>query len=293
MLGPGALVVGFLAMRIVSLLPSATEIVGELGLAGSLVGRSEECDWPPDVLALPVVSASRVDTSQLEGAEIDAAVRAALADGRSLYAVDAELLDELRPDVILTQDLCAVCAVSSGEIRDACAADVLALDASTIDELYGLIEHLARRLGVPERGDEVVARTKTGIDGIRRAVAGLPRPRVFVAEWLEPPFVPGHWIPEMVDAAGGECVLGRSGDASFAVTWDDVRAARPEIVIAAPCGYGVERAAREAARNVPDLGCPVVAVDAQAHFSRCGPRIVDGIAELARILHPDALAAVA
>jgi iron complex transport system substrate-binding protein len=116
---------------------------------------------------------------------------------------------------------------------------------------------------------------------------------VFVAEWLEPPFAPGHWVPDMVDAAGGECVLGRSGESSFAVTWDDVRAVRPEVVIAAPCGYGRERAAREAARSVPDLGCPVVAVDAHAHFSRCAPRIVDGIAELARILHPDALAAVA
>jgi iron complex transport system substrate-binding protein len=279
-------------VRIVSLLPSATEMVGALGLADRLVGRSEECDWPPEVLDLPVVSASRVDTSPLEGAEIDAAVRAALADGRSLYAVDAELLDELGPDLILTQDLCAVCAVSSGELRDACA-EALALDASTIEELYAVMTGLARRLGVPERGDDVVATTRLGVEEIRRSVAGLPRPRVFVAEWLDPPFAPGHWIPEMVDAAGGECVLGHSGERSFAVTWDDVRAARPDVVIAAPCGYGRERAAREAAHNVPDLGCPVVAVDAHAHFSRCGPRIVDGIAELARILHPTAIAAVA
>src|SRR5919197_2776454 len=267
-------------MRIVSLLPSATEIVGALGLADRLVGRSEECDWPPEVVDVPVVSVSRVDTSQLGGAEIDAAVRAALTDGRSLYAVDAELLDELQPDLILTQDLCAVCAVSSGELRDACA-DVLALDASTIEELYAVIENLARRLGVPERGAEVVARTRQGVEAIRRSVAGLPRPRGFVAEWLEPPFAPGHWIPGMIDAAGGACVLGRSGEKSFAITWDDVRAAEPEIVIAAPCGYGRERAAVEAVRAVPDLGCPVVAVDAHAHFSRCAPRIVDGIAELA------------
>src|SRR5438067_9079600 len=209
-------------MRIVSLLPSATEIVGALGLAGSLVGRSEECDWPPEVLDAPVVSASRVDTSQLGGAEIDAAVRQALADGRSLYAVDAELLEELRPDLILTQDLCAVCAVSSGELTEACA-DVLALDASTLEELYAVIDRLARQLGIPERGDHVVERTRLGVETVRRSVAGLPRPRVFVAEWLEPPFAPGHWVPEMVDAAGGECVLGHSGERSFAVTWDDVR----------------------------------------------------------------------
>ncbi len=276
-------------MRIVSLLPSATEIVGALGLAGSLVGRSEECDWPPEVRDLPVVTGSRVDTAQLAGAEIDRAVRAALADGRSLYAVDAGLLEELRPDLVLTQDLCAVCAVSSSEL---CAFDVetISLDARTLDELDAEIRALARRLGASEHvADEMRER----IAAIRASVRGLPRPRVFVAEWLEPPFAPGHWVPEMVEAAGGECVLGRAGEPSFPTTWEDVRAARPDLVVAAPCGYDVARAAQEAQRCVPELGCPVVPVDANARWSRSTPRLVDGIAELAELLHPGALAAVA
>ena len=156
-----------------------------------------------------------------------------------------------------------------------------------------MILGLAERLGVPENGARVAANMKRRMDDVRRDVAARPRPRVFVAEWLQPPFAPGHWVPDMVEAAGGECVLGRSGEPSFAVTWDEVRAARPEVVIAAPCGYDRERAAREAERHVPDLGCPVVPVDANAHFSRCAPRIVDGVVELARVLHPGALAAVA
>jgi iron complex transport system substrate-binding protein len=272
-------------MRIVSLLPSATELVADLGLAGSLVGRSEECDWPPEVRELPVVTASRVDTSQLAGAAIDGAVRAALADGRSLYAVDAELLAELRPDVILTQDLCAVCAVSSEEVR-ACAteADVVALDARTIEELCDSILALAGRLGTEDRGEEVVARFRRRLDAIAARVAGRPRPRVVVLEWLDPPFAPGHWVPEMVTRAGGECVLGRAGEPSYRVDWDAVRAARPELVVAAPCGYDRDRAAEEAIRCVPDLGCPVVAVDANACWSRCTPRVADGIEELAAML---------
>jgi iron complex transport system substrate-binding protein len=268
-------------MRIVSLLPSATEIVAELGLAGALVGRSEECDWPPEVGKLPVVTASRVDTSALRGAEIDAAVRAALADGRSLYAVDAQLLDELRPDLIITQDLCSVCAVSSRELR--IDVETISLGATTIAELYDEIERLAARLGVPDAGARLVARTRARIEEV------VPhtrlRPRVFVAEWLDPPFAPGHWVPEMVELAGGICVLGRTGEPSFPVTWADVRAARPDVVVAAPCGYDRARAAEEA-RHVPDLGCPVVAVDANAYFSRCTPRIAEGIARLADILQP-------
>jgi iron complex transport system substrate-binding protein len=256
-------------MRIVSLLPSATEVVADLGFAHALVGRSAECDWPPEVRELPVVTASRVDTSLLAGAAIDDAVRAALAEGRSLYAVDGELLAELRPDVILTQDLCAVCAVSR-----------------TLGELCESILALARRLEVEERGVEVVTRFRRRLDAIHARVAGRPRPRVVVLEWLEPPFAPGHWVPEMVEVAGGECVLGRAGEPAYRADWDAVRAARPELVVAAPCGYDREHAAREAARCVPDLGCTVVAVDANATWSRCTPRVADGIDELAALLHP-------
>jgi iron complex transport system substrate-binding protein len=277
-------------VRIVSLVPSATELVAELGLADLLVGRSEECDWPPEVRELPVVALSRVDTTTLQGAEIDAAVRDALADGRSLYAVDAELLERLEPGLILTQDLCAVCAVSSGEVA-ACAtsAEILPLDTRTLVELDETVDRLARRLGVPERGQAVTARLHARLDAARARTAGRRRPRVAVLEWLDPPFAPGHWVPEIVAAAGGECVLGRAGANSYRIGWDEVRASRPDLVVAAPCGYDRERAAREAARSVPrDLGCPVVAVDANASWSRCTPRVADAVEELAAILHTGA-----
>jgi iron complex transport system substrate-binding protein len=278
-------------MRIVSLLPSATEIVGSLGLADRLVGRSEECDFPHQVAALPVVTASRVDTSTLAAAEIDAAVRAALTDGRSLYAVDEELLARLQPDLILTQDLCAVCAVSTDQVRDCSAgAEVLALDAATIDELCIEIASLARKLGVVQRGEDIVAELRARLERVRERTHGQPRRRTFLAEWVDPPFAPGHWVPELIEIAGGECVLGRAGEPSFRTTWEDVRAAQPELVVVAPCGYDLARAEREAAR-VPDLGCPVAAVDANAYFSRATPRLADGAEQLAALLHPAPVAA--
>jgi iron complex transport system substrate-binding protein len=279
-------------MRIVSLLPSATELVASLGRVELLVARSEECDFPAEVQQLPAVTASRVDTSRLAGAEIDAAVGAAVAEGRSLYAVDAALLGELRPDLILTQDLCAVCAVSSGALVDACpaGAEVLALDARTIAELCDAIAVLGARLGADDAAAAVVAALRARLDAVRTLVRGRPRPRVFVAEWLDPPFAPGHWVPEMVDLAGGYCVLGPAGEPSFRTTWDAVRAAAPDVVVAAPCGYDEQRAAREAV-SVPDLGCRVVAVDANGLFSRCTPRLAEGVERLAEILHPGLAAA--
>jgi iron complex transport system substrate-binding protein len=278
-------------MRIVSLLPSATEIIGSLGLVDRLVGRSAECDFPPEVVSLPVVTASRVDTSTLAAAEIDAAVRAALAQGRSLYAVDAQLLARLAPDLILTQDLCAVCAVSTGEVRECSAgAELVALDAATIDELCAEIESLAARLGVPERGAAVADTLRERLDRVRERVAGRPPRRVFLAEWVDPPFAPGHWVPELIELAGGHCVLGRTGEQSFRTTWEDVREAAPELVVVAPCGYDLPRAELEAER-VPDLGCPVAAVDANAYFSRATPRLADGAEQLAALIHPATVAA--
>jgi iron complex transport system substrate-binding protein len=269
-------------MRIVSLLPSATEIVADLGLAESLVGRSHECQWPEGVRRAPVVSASRIDSAALSGRQIDEAVRAAVEQGDALYAVDGDLLASLRPDVIITQDLCKVCAVSGADIADV-GAKVISLGPRTLSEVADSVCYLARELGVDDRGNAVAGRMVERIEDVRQTVGGKRRPRVFVAEWIDPPFACGHWIPEMVEAAGGEEVLGRAGARSVPTTWDEVRAARPELVIAAPCGFDEERAALEA-RSI-DVGCPVVAVDADRYFVRPAPSLTRGVEILARIFH--------
>jgi len=279
-------------VRIVSLLPSATEIICRLGLAEDLVGRSKECTFPPEVLSRPVVAAARIDPTDLESVEIDRLVRASIADGRSLYAVDAELIDELRPDVIVTQDLCAVCAVSSGELASACpvGAEVISLDPSTLEDVARSIETLAARLGVPERGIEVAAEMRSTIGAVRRLTRDLPRPRVFVAEWIEPPFVPGHWLPEMIEAAGGEAILGERGRPSHPTTWDAVSAADPAMVVLAPCGFDAAEAARRSrgvdlARFAPEAH--LVVVDGDGYYSRPGPRLADGVRQLGHLLHPE------
>lgn len=273
-------------MRICSLLPSATEIVAELGLADSLVGVSEECDWPPQVRGLPVASASRVRTEALSSARIDAVVREALTDGRDLYAMEAELLERLRPDLILTQNLCSVCAVSGETVAELCAADaeVFALDARTLVEIEEGIVALAGRLGVGDRGREVAAEMSERLASVEARVAGAPRRAVFVAEWLDPPYVSGHWIPEMVWLAGGRDVLGRAGAPSYPASWELVRAHGPELVVAAPCGFDHRRAAQEAAGL--ELGCRLVAVDANAYYARPAPRLAAGTEQLAFLLHP-------
>jgi iron complex transport system substrate-binding protein len=245
-------------MRIVSLLPSATEIVAGLGLADLLVGRSAECDWPEPVRELPVVTAARVETSAMDEAQIDGAVRAALLEGRSLYAIDEQVLAELEPDLIITQDLCRVCAVSTDEVSQLCSVDaeVISLDPRTIGEIEASVRLLADRLdscraGSCERGVDLVSAMRRTIIEAMDAVAGKPQRRVFVAEWLDPPFASGHWVPE--------------------------------LIVAAPCGFDRVRADADAARI--DLPAPYVAVDANAFFSRPSPRIAEGVAQLAQILH--------
>jgi iron complex transport system substrate-binding protein len=274
-------------MRICSLLPSATEIVAELGLVDSLIGISEECDWPPEVRGLPVVSASRVDTSRSTSFEIDEAVRDAVGDGRQLYAIDRELLETLEPDLILTQNLCAVCAVSADNLSELCATDaeVVALDAHTLAEIEGRILSLADLLGASARGRTVVAEMEAKIAAVRRGVAGAPMRSVFVAEWLDPPYAAGHWIPEMVAIAGGRDVLGQAGAPSYPTSWETVQQTRPELVVVAPCGFDHERAASEA--RLPPLACRAVAVDSNAYYARPAPRLADGIAQLAFLIHPD------
>jgi iron complex transport system substrate-binding protein len=276
------------AVRICSFLPSATEIVAELGLVDSLVGVSEECRWPPEVVGKPVVTAARIDPARMSSLEIDEAVRASVRDGRSLYAVDAELLAELEPDFVVTQDLCAVCAVSSGELESACpvGVEVLALDPRTLEEVAESVRVLASRLGAPERGREVAARMEDEIEQAAASVRGLERRRMFFAEWIDPPFCAGHWLPEMIELAGGEDVLGRAGEASRTTTWDEVLALEPELVIVGPCGFGVEEAAARAADL--ELPRPAVAVDGDAYYSRPAPRLAAGVRQLAHLLHPHA-----
>ena len=276
--------------RIVSLLPSATEMVAGLGCLDRLVGRSEECNFPAQVASLPVVSAARVDTSALPSGAIDAAVRDSVLDGRSLYAVDRDLLEQLEPDLIITQDLCRVCAVSSHELRDLETLDVpiLALDPRTLEGIEAGVHTLAAQLGVPEAGEREASAMRDSIEATRRAVAGRPRPRVAVLEWLDPPFAAGHWVPEMAEAAGGLELLGEPGGHSRQASWDELEAARPELIVLAPCGFTAERAAAEA-HLVPDLGCRVVAVHGDAYFSRPAPRVADGIAQLAHLMHPGAV----
>jgi iron complex transport system substrate-binding protein len=274
-------------VRICSLLPSATEIVGSLGLADLLVAVSEECDWPPEVRALPVITASRVDTSRLSSFDIDAAVREEVRTGRSLYALDREILETVDPDVILTQNLCTVCAVSADSVNELCATDaeVVALDAHTVSEIEERIISLADRLGVPTKGRAVVTEMRSKIAAVRDRVVHARTRRVFVAEWLDPPFAAGHWIPEMVALAGGHDVLGKAGASSYATSWQMVLEQRPELVVAAPCGFDHVRAAGEA--SLPALDCRAVAVDSNAYYARPAPRIADGIAPLAFLIHPD------
>jgi iron complex transport system substrate-binding protein len=273
--------------RICSLLPSATEMIAQLGLADRLVGVSAECRWPPEVIGRPVVSSARIDPATLASAEIDRLVRESTADGGSLYAVDAELIDRLRPDLIVTQDLCAVCAVSSGDLASACPldAEVVSLDPRTLDEVAASVVTLARRLGVEDRGHEVAARMRAKVAEVERAVAGAVRPRVFLAEWIDPPYCGGHWIPEMIELAGGECLLGVAGEPSRRVGWEEVLRADPELVVVAPCGFDAEQAAARAADL--RLPCRAVAVDADSSYSRPAPRLADGVRQLGHLLHPE------
>jgi iron complex transport system substrate-binding protein len=281
-------------VRVVSLVPSATEIIAALGLADQIVGRSHECNYPPEVQTVPVVSASRVDTTELSSADIDRAVRDALADGRPLYAVDAALLERLAPDLIVTQDLCEVCAVSSGEVKRVTHIEVetLSLDPRDLSEIEESIRTVARHLHAAAQGELLAQAMHHRIDTVHQLVRGLPRQRVFVAEWLDPPFAAGHWVPEMVDLAGGNEVLGLPRERSYATTWEAVAEAAPQLVVLAPCGFDLERTVGEAG-SVPPLGARVVAVDGDAAYSRPGPRVAEGVAQLAYLLHPDEVEAPA
>lgn len=286
-------------MRIASLLPSATEMVCALGLAQDLVGISHDCDYPAEIAGTPVLSQAIV-TSALPSSEIDARIKGEVHRGNSVYHLDAGQLAELRPELILTQELCSVCAPSYTLVKQ--AAKVLDAETKIVSlEPHGLLDILDNLLlvgamtGRSSRAEAVVSDLRGRIGRIRNATAGLPKPRIACIEWLEPLYVAGHWVPEMVDAAGGSDVLGRARKPSFVASWDDIVAAEAEILILMPCGFDIDRTREEIHlmtrrpgwQELPAVRSgKVYLTDATSYFSRPGPRIVTGVEILASILHP-------
>jgi len=282
-------------MRIVSLVPSATEMLFALGLGPDLVAVTHECDYPPAARELPKITRD-VLPAGLSAAEIDAAVRERTLTGQSIYELDSELLRELEPDLIVTQSLCSVCAVSAEDVRTIAQElgsrpRVISLDPHTLGEVLGDVRTLAQATDSKDTAVELIKDASARIDRVRLAVRGARRPRVVALEWLDPPYAAGHWTPQLIGYAGGEDVLGFPGENSEQCSWDQVRAAKPDIVVVMPCGYDAEIAHREAEMHrdqLAGLGAgEVIAVDASAYFSRPGPRIVDGLELLASILHPE------
>lgn len=284
-------------MRLVSLLPSATDIVYALGLGDDLVGVSFECEVPAAYRAGVTVVVGGRDTRGMSPGEIDAYVKERLAAGADLYTLHAGALTGLDPDLILTQDLCRVCALPAGRVSDAvahlgCRADVLSLDPYTLEDVLGTIRDVGVAASVPDRAEALVDGLRARLAAVGAAVAGRPRRRVAVVEWTDPPFGAGHWIPDLVRIAGGEPVAAHPGARSTATTWDALRAARPEVVLVTPCGFHLDGAAAQAADVAPRFpGAEVWAVDADGLIVRAGPRLVDGAEAIAAILHPDAVPA--
>jgi iron complex transport system substrate-binding protein len=281
-------------VRLVSLLPSATEIVYALGLGDDLVGVTFECDEPAVARQEKTVVVGGRDTRGMTAGEIDAYVRAQTAAGADLYTLHARALAELEPELILTQDLCRVCALPSDSVQDAldylgCRADVLSLDPHSLADVLACIQEVGTRAGVPERAAELTARLRARLERVAASVAGRPRPRVAVIEWTDPPFTAGHWIPDLVSAAGGEPVAAQPGQRSVATTWAAIAAGAPDLIIVAPCGYhlpGAIEQAKTVARALP--GLPVWAIDADGLVVRPGPRLIDGVEAIASVLHPSA-----
>ena len=282
-------------MKIVSLLPSATEIVYALGLEDHLEGVTYECDFPEAARAKPVVSTTAIASDDPRTpAEIDAAVRERMDAEQPIYSLDAERIRAIQPDLILAQDLCRVCAVPSGQVEDAlealgCTARVLSLDPFSIEEIVDGIEEVGRATGTEGRAAGLVEGLRERVRAVALRARGLDPVRTFCLEWLDPPFVGGHWIPGMVEMAGGISLLNGPRAPSRVVDWNEVRAERPDVVVFMPCGFGLDEAVAqggELSKRLP--GARVLAADASAYFSRPGPRIVDGLEALAWALHPEA-----
>jgi iron complex transport system substrate-binding protein len=292
-------------VKIVSLLPSATELIYELGLGDALSGVTFECDHPEEARTKPVVSDTALpEDGSRTPEQIDGLVREHMDRQEPLYVLDRELIASIQPDVILTQDLCRVCAVPSGQVEEAleelgCRSNVVSMDPQGLDDVLASFIDVGRATGTEARAAELVEELRARVNRVRSVAARLPKPRTAAVEWLDPVFIGGHWIPEMVGIAGGENLLARPKERSRTVEWREIGDARPEALIHMPCGFGLEHAEVEARslydipelRDVPALQRGAVfATDASAYFSRPGPRIVDGLEILAWALHPEAFA---
>jgi iron complex transport system substrate-binding protein len=289
-------------MRIVSLLPSATEIVCALGLEDNLVGITHECDYPPQIAGKPHLTASRISHETMTSAQIDHAVRSQLDGHGSIYDLNTELLAALEPDLIITQELCEVCAVSYKTVERAArmyvaGAQVVSLEPNTIEDIFANVKTVGELCGVSEKAEEVVANLRERLRRLReKSAVARTRPKVFMLEWLEPPFAPGHWVPEQTEAAGGICLLGEAGEKSVATTYEKIVETAPERLVLIPCGYYATDILRqlpgtifpESFREIPAVKTGEVwALDASSYFSRPAPRVVDGAEILARIVHPE------
>lgn len=288
-------------MKIVSLLPSATEIVCALGLEQQLVGVTHECDYPATVKRLPKVTQTRIPATATS-AEIDALVRERLNDEKALYTLNRDVLEQLQPDLIITQALCDVCAVAESEVEAvACALPgqprIVNLEPETLDEVINSLRDVAAAAGIEQQGERVIGNLQSRVGAVTDSIANvLRRPRVALLEWLDPPFSSGHWSPEIVRLAGGEEVLGREGERSRTLTWDEVSASRPEVIFIACCGFDVERTCQDLPlldkvagwQDLPAVQTgQVYVIDGAQYFSRPGPRLVDSLEMIAQVLHPD------
>lgn len=282
-------------MRIVSLLPSATEILFDLGAGDDVVGVTFECDHPIEARERRIVSTTALPDG-LAPSEIDAFVSRAVARGEDLYHLDAGALAELDADLVVTQDLCAVCAVDVATVDDAmrhlgCRARVLTVDPQNLEQVLASVVTIGEATGRAHAAAAAVDSARARLDVVRRRVAGRARPRVLVLEWTDPPYSPGHWLPDLVDAAGGVVAMGASGARSAQVSWDDVRATSPDLVVVAPCGYDLVAAEgltkQLVAEGLLPPGVPVWAADANASWTRPALRLVDAVEDLAAVLHPD------
>lgn len=289
-------------MKIVSLLPSATEIAFRLGLEDNLVGVSCDCDFPPAARDKPVISHStlQADTGS-SPAEVDAEVRSNVAASESIYRLDRDLIRELQPDLILAQDLCRVCAVPSGHVTEAletigCEAEVISLDPHSLDEVIAGIAQVAEATAATRRGNELVTELRSRVQQVTKCVPGEPVIATLALEWADPPFSGGHWIPEMVRLAGGHDVLGIERAPSRTCSWSEISEAGPQVIVFMPCGYGLDDAIEQITGlfDVPGFAATpavrkgnVFAVDGSGYFSRPGPRLVDGLEILAWVLRPE------